>query len=109
MGKGMIDRHMYKGYLLSCAPMQVEDGRYQARVAITAMGGGKTRAQRFLDLEYFATEREAAVRSKQAGMKWVDDNEAAVSATTALSSPCTVRWSSRRATSDGPRAWPSWG
>lgn len=86
MGTGMIDRHMYKGYLLSCAPMQVEDGRYQARVAITAMGGEKTRAQRFLDLEYFATEREAADHSKQAGMKWVDDNEAAASATIALSS-----------------------
>ncbi len=82
----MLERHMYKGYLLSCNPMQVADGQYQARVAITAMGGDKTRAQRFLDLAYFATEREAADYSKQVGMKWVDDNDAAASATIALSS-----------------------
>jgi hypothetical protein len=82
----MIDRHLYKGYLLSCAAKQVDDGRYQACVGITSMSAQKTRAQRFLDLEFFATESEAAEHARQAGIKWVDDNGAAPSATTALSS-----------------------
>jgi len=86
MGTGVIDRHMYKGYLLSCAPMQLDDGRYQARVGIAATGGEKTRTQRFLDLDYFATETEAAAHAKQAAMKWVDENSEVASATTALSS-----------------------
>jgi len=82
----MIDRHLYKGYLLSCAPMQLDDGRYQARVGITSMDSKKTRAQRFLDLESFATESEAAAHAHAVGMKWVDENGSGPSATTALSS-----------------------
>jgi hypothetical protein len=87
----MIDRHLYKGYLLSCAPMQLDDGRFQARVGITSMDSKKTRAQRFLDLESFDTESEAAAHAKQVGMKWVDDNGAGPSATTALSSRAPPR------------------
>ena len=82
----MIDRHLYKGYLLSCSPMQLDDGRYQARLGITSMDSRKTRAQRFLDLDVFDTESEAAAHAKAAGMKWVDENGAGPSATTALSS-----------------------
>ena len=82
----MIDRHLYKGYLLSCVPMRLDDGRFQARVGITSMDTQKTRAQRFLDLEFFASESEAAAHAKEVGMKWVDDNGSGPSATTALSS-----------------------
>jgi hypothetical protein len=71
-GRQMIDRHLYKGYLLSCAPMQLDDGRFQARVGIASMDAQKTRAQRFLDLGYFDTEAEAAAHAREAGMKWVD-------------------------------------
>jgi len=90
----MMDRHLYKGYLLSCAPMQLDDGRWQARVGIASMDSKKTRAQRFLDLESFATESEAAAHAREVGMKWVDDNGGGPSATTALSSrrpPRTTR------------------
>jgi len=82
----MIDRHLYKGYLLSCAPMQLDDGRWQARLGIASMSSAKTRAQRFLDLGFFETESQAAAHAREAGVKWVDDNGAAPSATTALSS-----------------------
>jgi hypothetical protein len=82
----MIDRHLYKGYLLSCAPMQLDDGRWQARLGIASMSTTKTRAQRFLDLGFFDSESEAAAHARRAGTKWVDDNGAAPSATTALSS-----------------------
>ena len=69
-----MERVLYKGYLLSPAPMPGDDGRYQARAGITAIGGERTRAQRFLDLEYFATESEASARAIEAAKQWVDDN-----------------------------------
>jgi hypothetical protein len=81
----VLDRHLYKGYLLSCSPTQRGEGLFQARLSITALASDKTRAQRFFDLECFASESEAAAHAKAVGMKWVDDNADAVSATTALS------------------------
>ena len=57
----MIDRHLYKGYLLSYAPMQLDDGRWQARLGIASMSTTKTRAQRFFDLGFFETEADAAL------------------------------------------------
>ena len=81
----LMDRHLYKGYLLSCTPLQVSEGQFQARLIITALASDKTRAQRFVDLECFDSESEAAARAKDVGMKWVDDNADADSATTALS------------------------
>jgi hypothetical protein len=82
-----MERVLYKGYLLSATPMPGDDGRFQARVSITAMSGERTRAQRFLDLEYFDTEADASAHALQAGRQWVDDNGDAPSATTALSAP----------------------
>ncbi|HMC15113.1 MAG TPA: hypothetical protein VKI18_05750 [Albitalea sp.] len=82
----MIDRHLYKGYLLSYAPMQLDDGRWQARLGIASMSTTKTRAQRFFDLGFFETEADAAAHAQRAGVNWVDDNGASPSATTALSS-----------------------
>lgn len=65
-------RSFYKEHLLSCYPLPLENGRFQARVAITALGGGRTRSQRFLDLEDFASFQAAVARGFQAGMDWVD-------------------------------------
>jgi hypothetical protein len=65
-------RHLYKDYLLSCAPLLLDDGLYQARVAITYLGGQRTRSQRFLDLDTFATECEAVAAAHAAGIEWVD-------------------------------------
>lgn len=39
-------RSLYRDHLLTCRPELQDDGRYQARVAISALGGVKTRAQR---------------------------------------------------------------
>ena len=68
-------RSFYRDYMLSCQPTRLDDGRYQARVVITSLGGDKTRSQRFLDLEAFESEEAAIVRSRQAGMEWIDFND----------------------------------
>lgn len=73
----MNARAFYREYLLSCQPMLLDDGRYQARIVITALGGTRTRAQRFLDLELFETEEEAVERARHAGMEWIDLNDPA--------------------------------
>ena len=67
-----VHRSFYKDHLLSCNPLALDDGRFQARVAITALGGGRTRSQRFLDLENFPSFDEAVARALQAAMEWVD-------------------------------------
>jgi hypothetical protein len=73
-GTGLTSRTFYSGHMLSCNSMRQEDGRYQARVAITRLGGNKTCAQRFLDLEVFASHEAAVERVLQAGKEWVDAN-----------------------------------
>lgn len=70
----MTTRSFYRDYVLSCQPMQLDDGRYQARVAITSMHPNKTCAQRFLDLESFDSREDALERARQAGMDWIDAN-----------------------------------
>lgn len=65
-------RHLYKDFALSCAPLRLEDGRYQARVAITYLGGERTRSQRFLDLDAFATLEEAVAAAQAAGIEWIN-------------------------------------
>jgi len=70
----MTARSFYCGYMLSCQPMRLDSGRWQARVAITSMQTDKTRAQRFLDLDDFDSIDAAAERALQAGMAWVDAN-----------------------------------
>lgn len=68
----MSERSFYRDYLLSCQPMLQDDGRYQARVVITSLGGETTRSQRFLDLEAFDSEAAAVEHARRAGMDWID-------------------------------------
>ncbi len=74
---GMRPRIFYRDHLLGCQPLQMDDGRFQARVVITAIGGSKTRSQRFLDLEIFDAEEAAIERAHQAGIQWIDINDGA--------------------------------
>jgi len=67
-------RTFYRDHLLTCRPQLQDDGRFQARVAISAMGGLKTQAQRFLDLAVFDSHDEAVEQARQAGMEWIDKN-----------------------------------
>ncbi|CAN5197644.1 hypothetical protein BH11PSE9_BH11PSE9_12130 [soil metagenome] len=67
-------RSIYRDHLLSCRPMPLDDGQYQARVAITYLGGEKTRSQHFLDLDSFPSETAANERALQAAQAWVDAN-----------------------------------
>ncbi len=67
-------RSFYRDHMLTCRPQPQDDGRYQARVAISALGGLKTRAQRFLDLAVFESHDEAVEHARAAGMDWVDKN-----------------------------------
>ena len=69
-----VTRNFYRDHMLSCSSMRQDDGRYQARVAITTLSSHKTCAQRFLDLEVFATHEAAVERALQAGRQWVDAN-----------------------------------
>ena len=73
----MNPRRFYGDYMLTCQPMRLDDGRYQARVVITALGGTRTRAQRFLDLEFYEREEEAIERAHHAGVEWIDLNGSA--------------------------------
>ena len=70
----MTARTVYRDHLLSCQPMRQDDGRYQARVVITSLGGDQTRSQRFLDLQVFASEEAAIEHARRSGMEWIDIN-----------------------------------
>ena len=70
----MTARTVYRDHVLSCEPMRQDDGRYQARVVITSLGGDQTRSQRFLDLQAFATEEAAIEHARRSGMEWIDIN-----------------------------------
>lgn len=65
-------RCLYKGYYLTSGSIRTDSGRYQARVAITALAGEKTRSQRFLDLDEYPTEAEANERAIAGGKDWID-------------------------------------
>ncbi len=67
-------RSFYRDHMLHCRPQTQDDGRFQARVAISSVGGLKTQAQRFLDLEMFDSHDEAVEHARLAGMEWVDKN-----------------------------------
>jgi len=67
-------RTVYRNHVLSCQPMRQDDGRYQARVVITSLGGDQTRSQRFLDLQVFASEEAAIEHARRSGMEWIDIN-----------------------------------
>jgi len=67
-------RTVYRNYVLSCQPMRQDDGRYQARVVITSLGGDQTRSQRFLDLQVFDSEETAIEHARRSGMEWIDVN-----------------------------------
>lgn len=71
---GLTTRSFYRGYMLTCQPMRLDDGSYQARVAITSMQPDKTRAQRFLDLDPFESHEASVEGALRAGMDWVDTN-----------------------------------
>ena len=67
-------RSFYRDHMLHCEPQKQDGGRFQARVAISALGGMKTRAQRFLDLAVFDSHDAAVEHARVAGMEWVDKN-----------------------------------
>jgi hypothetical protein len=67
-------RFFHRDHLLICRPHEQDDGRFQARVAIAAMGGMKTRTQRFLDLASFDSHDAAVEHAHSAGIEWVEKN-----------------------------------
>ena len=64
----------YKGYTYTDVTTRTDDGRYIARVAIMALDGSRTRSQRFLDLEIYATRDAAHERAEFAARAWIDAN-----------------------------------
>jgi len=67
-------RGIYNGYTFADVSTPLENGRYRARVAIMALDGTRTRSQRFLDLEVFATRAEAGERVATVAKAWIDAN-----------------------------------
>jgi len=65
-------RCIYRGYCLAPVSIEVDGGRFQARVAVIALDGTRTRSQRFVDLEEFAGKAEADAHAIEAGKAWVD-------------------------------------
>ena len=64
----------YKGYTYTDVTTRNEDGRFVARVAIMALDGSRTRSQRFLDLEAYATRDAAHERVEAVARAWIDAN-----------------------------------
>jgi hypothetical protein len=52
--------------------IEVDGGRFQARVAVIALDGTRTRSQRFVDLEEYAGKAEADAHAIEGGKAWVD-------------------------------------
>jgi hypothetical protein len=65
---------VYRDYKLICAPVERDDGRFEARVVIAALKRYKVPSQFFLDLETFESEEAAIKRAREAGIDWVDTN-----------------------------------
>ena len=65
-------RCLYRGYYLAPVTIEVDNGRFQARVAVIALDGVRTRSQRFVDLQEFATKAEADAYAIEGGKGWVD-------------------------------------
>ena len=73
-GGGLSARGIYKGYTYTDVSTPMENGRYRARVAIMALDGTRTRSQRFIDLEVFASRAEASERVVVVAEAWIDAN-----------------------------------
>jgi len=71
---GLSARGIYKGYTFADVSTPLDNGRYRARVAIMALDGTRTRSQRFIDLEVFASLAEAGERVVAVARAWIDAN-----------------------------------
>ena len=66
-------RNVYQGFVFTDVSTRTDDGRYRARVAIMSLDGTRTRSQRFIDLEVFATQAEALDRLTLVAKAWIDN------------------------------------
>ena len=67
----MSPKSLYRGYYIAPMPTPVEGG-FESRVAVLALSGERTRQQRFLDFEAYATEEMAVQRAVEGAKAWVD-------------------------------------
>ena len=74
-GAKVSARGIYKGYTFASMSTLTDRGQYRAKVAIMALGGTRTRSQRFLDLDTFRTEAEANDGAVAGAMAWIDAND----------------------------------
>ena len=70
-----VKQHSYKGYEFEDATVMLDDGRFHARVCITGFGAGRTRSQRFIDLEKFVDEGDARRRAISVARAWIDEEQ----------------------------------
>lgn len=67
----LVERIFHEGFMLTLAAYPGEDGRFQARVVVTALGGVRTRSQRFLDLDWFRSAADAMAHARTEGLAWI--------------------------------------
>ena len=69
----MTFRQVYQGFVFADVSTHTDSGHYHARVAIMSLGATRTRSQRFIDLEVFATQTAAIERITAVARAWIDD------------------------------------
>jgi len=67
----MRPKCLYRGYYIAPMPTAA-DGGFESRVAVLALSGERTRQQRFLDFESYATEEMAVQRAIEGAKEWID-------------------------------------
>lgn len=66
-------QNSYQGFVFTDVSTRMDDGRFRARVAIVSLAGTRTRSQRFIDLEVYATQAEALDRVTVVARAWIDN------------------------------------
>jgi hypothetical protein len=67
-----VERLFVGDFMITATAHPLAGGHYQARAVVTSLGGKRTRAQRFIDLDYFPTVEEAVACARMAGLAYVE-------------------------------------
>lgn len=77
MERDMEDKYAfrYKGRILHCDPMPMDDGRYSAQVTISSgHGDPEISEQKFPALRHFAKEEDAVEYAHDHGKRWINEH-----------------------------------
>ena len=66
-------RQIYRGFVFTDVSTRTDSGHYRGCVAITSLDDTRTKSQRFIDLEVFATQAAAIERIAAVAQAWIDN------------------------------------